>query len=169
MNITDKFNQVIAKAENIYGIDLSDVILEPSIKGYRAIGEAGTYAGGVRKFRYSPVFLENNPEYYINQIVPHEVAHIVCNELPHLGKNHDMGWRRVAACLGCDKPRATVPAEVFTVEMKKRKKAKTYSYVDSKGGKHELTGQRHALIKKGKSYTVNDTGADLDISHYIGE
>jgi SprT protein len=163
MTIEQKFKEVIALAEKLYNIDLSDVVLEPSIKGYRSIGQAGTYPCGTRKFRYSLTHLRNNTEFYLNEIVPHEIAHIVCNATG-LGKNHDTGWRRVATRLGCNTPRAKVPLGTFSVSAPKRK---SYLYIDSLGNEHNLTGQRHALIQnKGKTYTVTGTGATIDAGAY---
>lgn len=164
--IEQKFKETIALAEKLYSIDLSDVILEPSITGYRAIAQAGTYKCGTRKVRYSLAFLNNNPSYYLNEIVPHEVAHLVCDQL-NLGNNHDMGWRRVAVSLGCTTPRASTPVGTFDVVRTPRAVAKRYKYVDTSGGIHQLTGQRHALIqKKGKTYTVKDSGATLNAKGY---
>ena len=76
MTIEQKFKEVIARAEALYEIDLSDVQLVGDITGYRMIGQAGTMKG-IRTFRYSPAHLANNTEYYLNEIVPHEIAHIV--------------------------------------------------------------------------------------------
>lgn len=161
--IEQKFKEIIALAEKIYKLDLSDVVLVGDITGYRMIGQA---CGGT-KVRYSPAHLADNPDYYLNEILPHEIAHIVCQRDPRQGSGHDKWWRRVAQNLGCSLPRATVPAGTFNIKAKKRKSAKTYTYVDTLGGVHELSGQRHARIQKhGQTYTVIETEAEINSKGY---
>src|SRR5574337_453766 len=97
--ILDKCNEVVAKARELYGLDLSKVQIRMDLRG-RAAGVA-MRRGGIYTVRFNRDMMTREAfDHVLNNTVPHEFAHIVCFMNPSLGKNHDYGWARVCERLG---------------------------------------------------------------------
>ena len=73
----------------------------------RSCGVAGC-AGVLRAGRDKPLILlrlnksaiEQNIEAVLSDVIPHEIAHIVCEMRPQHGDKHDGGWAKVCKRLG---------------------------------------------------------------------
>lgn len=68
---------------------------------------AGTANAGTNTIKFNPTLLRENPDEFIQDTVPHEVAHLVAR-LRHLGKAidpHGAEWRNVMWAFGCQATR----------------------------------------------------------------
>jgi SprT protein len=103
--IRARVQQCIRQAEQKFGITMPHVEVRFDLRG-RAAGMAGM----IRRFSGDQFYLRFNIQHIqlggktydhiLNDTVPHEVAHTVCQAFPSLGRNHDAGWRRVCIALG---------------------------------------------------------------------
>lgn len=83
---------------------------------------------------------------FLNRTVPHEVAHLVCYEQPHLGKSHNAGWVRVCRALGGS------GARTHQEVLSKAKYKTQYLYRTDRGVEHKLGAVRHRKIQNGAVY-----------------
>lgn len=100
-------NDKLAEAETKFGVDMSDVMIELNIRGYRMAGQACGPKFNRKTGKRMPYRVRFHPEYIMTHLkemievtVPHEVAHIVCMKDPSRGRGHDAGWRRTDLLLG---------------------------------------------------------------------
>lgn len=111
--IFDEFTKAVKaklrEAFDIYGITLpvDAVRIRNDIRGQMA-GWASWKPNGNQinyglRFNHEAILKHN--EEMTKDTIPHEVAHIVCYIKPHLGKNHDDGWKAVCRRLGGDDSR----------------------------------------------------------------
>jgi SprT protein len=56
---------------------------------------AGTAHLQANKLRFNPVLLVENPDVFINEVVPHEISHLVCFQLFGKVKPHGKEWQSV--------------------------------------------------------------------------
>jgi predicted SprT family Zn-dependent metalloprotease len=94
---------------------------------------------------------EQTFEAILNDTVPHEMAHIICFLHPRLGKNHDIGWRKVCKELGgtgntCHK------------HLVKYARGKTYQYTTTLGIDMNVSQVRHRRIQSGIIYDYGKHG-----------
>jgi len=143
--VRDAAVDCIARAEKMYGVDMSTVQVRFDLKG-TAAGMAGA------------VGLRSNPTYYLrfnttmingegyahvlNDTVPHEVAHMVCFMNPRLGKGHNSGWARVCRALGGSGETRHKEEVVYA-------KGNTYEYTCTEGTTARFSQQRHNKIQRG--------------------
>lgn len=148
--ILDKCNEVMVKARELYGLDLSQVRISFDLKG-RAAGVAGRR--NMSYFvRFNRDMLTREAfDHVLNNTVPHEFAHIVCFMNPSLGRNHDSGWARVCAQLGGNAKRTHSEEVVYG-------KGITYEYTTDRGHKVRCSQQIHAKIQRGVIYTYRGKG-----------
>ena len=147
--VIQKCNEVVAKAKELYGVDLSVVRIGFNLKG-RVAGWAamkGRIGGPVSysvRFNYDMLArgCEDTLRDMLEDTVPHELAHIVCFMKPSLGKNHDEGWKRVCEALGGTRARTHKLEVVFG-------KGTTYEYTTDAGNKVRVNERRHAYIQGG--------------------
>ena len=99
--VKDKVASCIALAEQKFNIKMPAVQIRFDLTG-RAAGMAGRkgFAYYLR-FNVSHMSLGGQSwEHILNDTVPHELAHTVCQSNPQFGRNHDAGWKRVCLALG---------------------------------------------------------------------
>lgn len=99
--IRAKVQQCIQTAEAKFGIKMPNVQVRFDLSG-RAAGMAGMrYGSFYLRFNVNHIKLGGKTyEHLLNDTVPHEVAHTVCQAFPKFGRNHDAGWKRVCIALG---------------------------------------------------------------------
>lgn len=87
-------------ARDLFGFPLTadQIQVRCDIRGKTA-GQA-IRCGQQYSLRLNPQAIKEHWDHIAYDTIPHEIAHLVCFALPHLGKNHDGGWRRVAKALG---------------------------------------------------------------------
>ena len=91
--ITEKTKQVLAKAKELYGVDITPSI-SYNLRG-RVAGWAGCkYCMGQRVYtlRFNRELISRKHfENIRDETVPHEVGHLVCYARLELGREHVMG------------------------------------------------------------------------------
>jgi predicted SprT family Zn-dependent metalloprotease len=143
--ILDKCKAVIAKAEALYGINLSRVNISFDLRG-RAAGQASS-RGGHYKVRFNRDMLTREAfDHVLNNTVPHEFAHIICFMNPSLGSGHNRGWERVCEALGGNGTRCHKEDVVYG-------KGYTYEYTTDRGQKVRLGDRHHNYVQLGRSLT----------------
>lgn len=154
--ILDKCKEVVLKARELYGFDLSVVQIKFDLKG-RAAGQARRINN--RYFvRFNRDMLTREAfNHVLNNTVPHEFAHIICFMDPRLGRDHDGGWARVCQSLGGTPNRCHSEEFVYG-------KGITYEYVTSLGFKVRCSQQIHAKIQRGISYKYRSKGTVSSLS-----
>lgn len=142
--ISAKLKELVAKAEILfYPGKFSDITF--SMNG-RLTSTAGRAFLSEGRMDFSKSLYEQNVEAFLNDTVPHELAHLIAYRV--YGSNgHDTSWKKVMMALGYE------PTRCHSYEVQKRSSAKKYNYVCGCSGKvHEVSAQRQAWINKGKNY-----------------
>lgn len=139
--------EVIATAQRLYGMDLSQVRISFDLKG-RCAGKAHglkyrdtVMSNYIVKFN-ADMLTREAFDHVFNETVPHEYAHIICFINPELGKNHNYGWERVCLALGGSGAARHREEVVYG-------KGATYEYTTDKGHKVRLSDKHHASVQRG--------------------
>jgi len=115
-------------------------IVQPEIT-FRASGtRAGTAFLHQNRINFNRILLHHYPDEYLNDIVPHEVAHIVVHTLFGRVKPHGKEWQLVMLTVFGREPAVTHTLDISVL------KRKTWHYRCG-CSTHELTTRRHNLIK----------------------
>lgn len=93
--------------------------------------------------------VEQNVADYLQETVPHEVAHLVCFARPHLGNRHDEGWQRVCRALGGRADIKFTTGEMYDLRQRKRIR---YVYATPAIGRFDVSDVQHARIQAGTTY-----------------
>jgi predicted SprT family Zn-dependent metalloprotease len=143
--IIDKCRAVFSKAEELYKVDMSKVGVHFDLKGKTA-GMA-VRKGTQFYIRFNrDMLLREAFDHVLNDTVPHEIAHTVCQMKPSLGSGHDSGWVRVARSLGSTGQRCHEEEVVYG-------KGHTYEYTTSRGHKVRVGDKHHQTIQRGTPLT----------------
>ena len=151
-----KVQDCIQLAEQKFGIKMPPVDVRFDLKG-RAAGIAG-YRGTnfYLRFNVNHIRLGGQTwEHLLNDTVPHEVAHTVCQAFPQFGRNHDAGWKRVCIALGGNGRRCYGEEDAPEAVAAQR----PYVYITTNGHEVRVTKVMHTKIQKGNTYTVRGKGA----------
>jgi predicted SprT family Zn-dependent metalloprotease len=98
IKVRQRVNSVASIADKKYGTNLCDNI---EIK-CDVSGRVAGWAVGYRTIRLNKEAIISHWEALSGDIIPHEIAHLVCNNNKELGNNHDKGWKQVCIALGGD-------------------------------------------------------------------
>lgn len=154
----DRIKQGIAKAETLYNIKLSPLVLF-DLRGKRA-GCAQCnrcrWTGKVSnlKLRFNQQFINNEHfQDMLDNTVPHELAHLVCFLRPDLGNNHDNGWRMVCMALGGNGN----TRHDYKVEIKNG-----FTYRASCGTEVSVSKVIHTKIQAGQTRILKKTRGRID-------
>jgi predicted SprT family Zn-dependent metalloprotease len=149
--IKTKVQECIKAAEAKFGITMPNVDIRFDLTG-RAAGMAG--------FHYGKFYLRFNTkhmalggqtwDHLLNDTVPHEVAHTVCQAFPKFGRNHDAGWKRVCIALGGNGQRCYSEADAPEAVAAQR----PYVYITTTGHECRVTKVIHTKIQRGTTYTM---------------
>jgi predicted SprT family Zn-dependent metalloprotease len=143
--VMQRCKDIFAKAQELYGVDLSRVSVRFDLRG-RAAGQA-CRRGHEYYIRFNRDMLTREAfDHVYNDTVPHEIAHIVCFMNPKLGRMHDAGWARVCKQLGGTGERCHSEEVVYG-------KGKTYEYITDKGNKVRMGDRHHAIVQSGRTLT----------------
>ena len=108
---------------------------------------AGTAHLQQNRLRFNPVLLAENPEAFIREVVPHEIAHLLCFQLYGAGKQikpHGLQWQAIMRNVFNLPPRASHNFDISSVT------GKTFTY-QCQCGPVELTLRRHNKVQRGES------------------
>jgi SprT protein len=153
--IRNKVNECIRRAEDKFGIKMPPVDVRFDLTG-RAAGMACMRAGHFYlRFNIHHIRLGGQTwEHLLNDTVPHELAHTVCQAFPQFGRNHDAGWKRVCLALGGNGRRCysedDAPEAIAA--------ARPYVYITTDGAEVRVTKVLHSKIQKGAAYSVRGKG-----------
>lgn len=156
-----KVAQLIARAEQLYKIKLPAVPIRFDLTG-RAAGNAscmrnrwtGETSGFFLRFNIAHMRSDTDWPHIINDTVPHEVAHTVCQAFPHLGKNHDSGWKQVCRALGGNGSRTYSAADAPEAAARRT----PFVYITTSGARCPVTPIIHRKIQGGKVYIAKQGG-----------
>lgn len=148
--IQNKVQEVLIVAEKKFG-KMPEVNVRFDLRG-RAAGQAqwrnsyleGPYAFQMRFNREHIAMGGQTLEHMINDVVAHEVAHIVCAAKPHLGKNHNPGWKLVCRELGGNGERCYDSNDAPEAVAKQS----PYIYMTSNGYEVRVTKRTHNKIQR---------------------
>ena len=152
--IKAKVTQCIEQAERRYGIKMPNIDVRFDLRG-RCAGVAG-YRGNVFYVRFNIDHINSDVDFkhIIENTVSHEIAHSVCQAFPHLGKNHDAGWKRVCVVLGGNGKRCYTAEDAPEAIARIR----PFVYTTTIGTEINITKVIHGKIQRGKSYIAKDGG-----------
>lgn len=160
-DIANRCREVVADANRVFGTQLNPQIsfdLRGRAAGVASWHRINTPAGHVlikqilklnREMITSAGF-----EHIMKNTVPHEVAHLVCAARPELGRNHNLGWKRVCRALGGNGERC------HSEEVKYAHG--TYVYIATCGTRVTLSKTIHRRIQAGQGRLIRKTGGRLN-------
>jgi predicted SprT family Zn-dependent metalloprotease len=155
--VRNKVKQCIESAEQIYGVKMPVVDIRFDLTG-RAAGMAGWRHGGFGRMyflRFNVTHMSlggKSWEHLLNDTVPHEVAHTVCQAFPKFGRNHDAGWKRVCVALGGNGKRCYSVEDAPEAIAKQR----PFTYTTSTGQTVAVSIRIHNKIQKGSVYSYRN-------------
>lgn len=149
--IKSKVQGCIALAEAKFGIKMPMVQIRFDLRG-RAAGMAGMrYGSFYLRFNVDHIRLGGKTyEHLLNDTVPHEVAHTVCQAFPQYGRNHDAGWRRVCIALGGNGSRCYGENDAPEAVAAQR----PWVYITTTGHEVRVTKIIHSKIQQGAGYVM---------------
>lgn len=152
--IKQKVQQCIQTAEAKFGIKMPNVQVRFDLTG-RAAGMAGMQYG-MFYLRFNTTHMRMGGqtwEHLLNDTVPHEVAHTVCQAFPKFGRNHNDGWKRVCVALGGNGRRCYGEADAPEAIAAMR----PYVYITTNGHEVRVTKVIHSKIQtRGASYSYRN-------------
>jgi len=144
--IQAKCKEVSETAKRLYDVDLSVCAIRFDLKGRVGGWASGKGLPNARQYavRFNHDMALRETDEMVNDVVPHELAHIVCYMKRELGKNHDYGWARVCRALGGSGVRTHSMDAVYG-------KGTTYEYTTDRGHKVRLSDRHHAAVQQGRT------------------
>lgn len=147
-NVFEKVAELLCLANELYKIDLPNVEI-----GYFNNSTDAGRAYGYRKVTFNETLLIENYDAFMNDTVPHELAHIVVSYI-YRGyrkqpRPHGNEWKRVVVQLGGIAQRT----HSFSTKNIKTRKQNRYTYKCPCCGKeYDLSATRHNRIMAGQRY-----------------
>lgn len=146
--------QSIDKANQHYGTALPYPTLRFDLRGMTA----GQAYSGRNLIRLNPLLLHENGEAFLQQTVPHEVAHLVADKLFGPGiRPHGREWQSVMAVLDASSERC----HRFDTSRAAAYRQRRFSYACGCTRLHELSATRHNRIQRGAAYLCRRCGKKL--------
>lgn len=160
--IVDKVHECIATVEKKYKVTFKKPLITFNVRG--TCGGRAHY--GMWKVDFNPILAKDNLQTYLDDVVPHEVAHLATwlvypNALKRgFGQKrrpHGAEWASIMVALGAD-PKRTHSMD--TTEARVRTKV-TYSYKCSGcGHEFQLGPKRHAKFQRGVTFWHPECGKE---------
>ncbi len=125
------------------------------------LDQRGKCAGTARlrdwHIRLNPVLLQDNQAEFENEVIPHEIAHLVVHAIWGRVRPHGAEWRKVMWEVFSITPRTTHKMDVTKVQ------GAVYAYhCDCQ--QHQLSVRRHRAILRGdRQYCCRRCGANLQL------
>ena len=160
--IIERHNEIVAKARQLFP---AYAALSQHTVYFYETGRAGGLAHGYHKVGYNVHVFAQDPDRFINDTIPHEIAHIVVNAL-RIGKGHDKTWKRVCTMLGGSGARC-YNAENITHKLIRHRKQ--YEYRATCGTVVMLSDVRHNRLQSGKrEFKIVRTGGKILPENFTG-
>ena len=163
--VRNKVQSVIAIAESKYG-KLPEIDVRFDLRG-KAAGQAQwrkSWVDGAHDFemRFNREHISlggKTFEHLVDDVVAHEIAHIICAYKPVLGKNHDIGWQRVCRDIGGNGERCYKTEDAPEAVAKHS----PYIYTTHKGYEVRITTRTHNKIQRqGAEYAFRNGKGRID-------
>ena len=159
------FQELKARAEERFNVDLGEVYLVSKLKGISTLGMAHSNEKGM--------YIDINVglvAHYLNDcvelVLPHELAHIIQYARGHSG-GHGADWKEYCALLGGDSQRVSKKSYPL---LKPAKKMRQWKYACTLGETHVLSTVRHNKLQKNKITCYNVRGGgSIYATGFIGE
>ncbi len=119
----------------------------------RAAGQAaldGTF------LRFNAVLLQDQPQAFLEEVVPHEIAHVAVGVIAPRARPHGREWRAVMRLLGVE-PRRCHDFDTRRSETRRLRRFEYRCDCDT----HALTSIRHNRVLAGTVYRCRRCGAPL--------
>lgn len=142
--INVKAQEVFTAATEQYYITFGDVNIDFNMRG-RVAGRANKY-----RLCFNVEIAILNFEVFCNEVVPHEIAHVVCRRHPNLGHGHNHGWQRVCLSLG--------GSGSTKHDMECNYAHGSFLYRSTGGKEVDVSTVRHNRIQRGTEYRVRGVG-----------
>jgi len=123
-------------------------------------GQMRQYPGGRLVIRYNLAIAERQPEAFLAETVPHEVAHVVAAVCHGRVRPHGPEWRAVMRWMGFRSPERCHRFETPAATRSQRRWAYRCECRE-----HRLSTTRHNRARKGLAYVCRTCGTPL---HYQG-
>lgn len=174
--IINRIHEVILKVDNELNLSgkVSDYKLVVEFpKSSRYLGRAGIkFNTSLKKYELKIELnknaLEEKFEHMMEDVIPHEVAHLVCYVNYHVKgykvKPHGKEWKAICSRLG-GRPAAISKEKYSTLESAKKRAIYRYVYTLDDGSKVMIPGPTHKKIQLGKLYSTRSktTGKSFTI------
>jgi SprT protein len=145
------------------GRRLPEIEVRLDLKGASA-GQVRQYRDGRLVIRYNLAMAEGQPEAFISQTVPHEVAHVVTHICHGKVRPHGPEWQRVMAWFGFDDPER---CHAFEQPAGARRGQRRWDYrCDCRV--HQLSTTRHNRARRGLDYVCRACGSALRFDKAAG-
>lgn len=138
---------------------------QPNVKFVENVRYGGLYNKTKNEIEYNLSIFKQDTIRCIKEIVPHEIAHFVCDRMGY-GINHGKVWKAICKNLG-GTGGAFFEAKGITIPSKRR--VKKYKYVASCGTEVLLSSIRHKRLITGivEKYTIQRTGGVIKKENFI--
>lgn len=174
--IINRIHEVILKADNELNLSgkVSDYNLTVDFpKSSRYLGRAGMKKNNQSgkfdlKIELNKNALEEKFEHMMEDVIPHEVAHLVCFVNYFVKgikvKPHGKEWKAICTRLG-GKPSSICKEKFSTLESAKKRAIYRYAYTLDDGSTVLIPGPTHKKIQLGKLYSTRSktTGKSFTI------
>ncbi|MES9940109.1 MAG: SprT-like domain-containing protein [Candidatus Thiodiazotropha sp. 6PLUC2] len=151
-----KTRQLLASAEHHFDLDPSHPEIFFDLKG-KAAGLLITHKNGASKIRYNPILLEHYGQKFLDQTVPHEVAHLVARTLfgPSI-KPHGKEWQAIMSFFKTPALRC----HSFDTTLSTTRSMRYFEYrCDCQN--HRISAIRHNRVRAGVTYLCRACGTSL--------
>lgn len=138
--ILDKIEADYQHAERYFNRSFNRPSIQFSLRG-KAAGSAHLQ---LNKLRFNPVLLKENTQVFIDDVVPHEISHLLCYQLFGRVKPHGKEWQSIMHSVFKRPPRTTHQLNVESV------RGKHFGY-SCQCGEVSLSIRRHNNVMRGKT------------------
>lgn len=149
--VEDKVSEVLAIAREVCP-HLRKPEIKYNVKG-RNGGECVVWPDGRCILRFNSKFLKEDPDEFVNVIVPHELAHYVTHIIYGKVAPHGKEWQEIMNLFGIEN---SGRCHSFSTD----EPDAMYPWVyECRCDLHFLSSKRHGLVKRGREYTCKKCGS----------
>ncbi|WP_244325770.1 SprT family zinc-dependent metalloprotease [Shewanella aestuarii] len=138
--ILDKIEVDYQQAEHYFNKTFPRPLVQFSLRGK----SAGTAHLQLNKLRFNPVLLQENAQSFIDDVVPHEVSHLICFQLYGRVRPHGKQWQSIMLHVFGRSPKTTHQLNTQSVQ------GKQFDYYCGCGNV-KLSVRRHNNVQRGKT------------------
>ena len=148
---------LLNQAELHFGRGMPQVEICFDLKG-KAAGSVRLIRGSDPLIRYNGQLLKENGETFLQQTIPHEVAHVVAYRLHGQRiRPHGPEWQQVMALFGAEASRC----HQFDTRQSKSRQLRQFDYRCGCRS-HQLSSIRHNRVTRGQVYLCRQCGQSLE-------